>query len=586
MKEERKIIEINIDDILPNRFQPRITFDEVAIAELSSSIKEHGVIQPIVVRKVGDKYEIIAGERRYKASVMANLDTIPAVITDLNDKDSAEVALIENVQRQDLTPIEEAISYKKILDMGYLTQEELALKLGKSQSTVANKLRLLNLEDDVQEALLNKEISERHARSLLKIEDSSKQVEMLNRIIKERLTVRKTDEEIDKMNNDNVEKVIEIEPTVDLSNNTNIDMPGTFDFSFSDNKPNNEPKQNLFDLSEQLNDDSSFFGFNQNIFEEENKNISTSNNINNIFMSDEPNSPIIEEQINVPINEQVIENIETPSFMDINKIEQDAHDIYPQQKINTDFINIEPEVSVPEFNFVNQEPEQPAPEFNFVNQEPEQPAPEFNFVNQEPEASVPEFNFVNQEPEASAPEFNFVNQEPEASAPEFNFVNQEPEVSAPEFNFVNQEPEASAPEFNFVNQEPEVSVPEFNNNYNQFATQYNEIEPSEELRPGKFFDIFNSPEDKEQPSDSFNFNSAFDLSNEESDSNEETFKFNEFIPQEIVSESNDNTSSTNVMTAISKIRECIRELEKQGYVVDMDEMDFESKYQINIKIDK
>ena len=142
MDHNRKVVELPLDDILPNRFQPRIKFNEDSIIELSESIKEHGVIQPIVVRPVGDKYEIIAGERRYKASCMAGLEKIPALITDLNDKDSAEVALIENVQRKDLTPIEEAISYKKILDMGYLTQEKLAEKLGKKQSTVANKLRL------------------------------------------------------------------------------------------------------------------------------------------------------------------------------------------------------------------------------------------------------------------------------------------------------------------------------------------------------------------------------------------------------------------------------------------------------------
>lgn len=197
----KKVVELNIEDVLPNRFQPRIKFNEEAINELSKSIKEHGVIQPIVVRPIGDKFEIIAGERRYKASSMAELKTIPAIITDLNDKDSAEVALIENVQRENLTPIEEAISYKKILDMGYITQDALASKLGKTQSTVANKLRLLNLDDEVQEALLNEKISERHARSLLKLQDKEQQRQLLNRIISERLTVRRADEEIDKMLN-------------------------------------------------------------------------------------------------------------------------------------------------------------------------------------------------------------------------------------------------------------------------------------------------------------------------------------------------------------------------------------------------
>ena len=198
MQMSKEVSILKIEDILPNRFQPRIVFDENAINELTESIKEYGVIEPIIVRKVADKYEIIAGERRYKASVLAGKETIPAIITDLNDKDSAEIALIENVQRQNLTPIEEAVSYKKILDMGYMNQSELAEKLGKKQSTVANKLRLLNLTDTVQEALLQEKISERHARSLLRL-PKSKQDEMLDRIIKERMTVRKTDEEINKI---------------------------------------------------------------------------------------------------------------------------------------------------------------------------------------------------------------------------------------------------------------------------------------------------------------------------------------------------------------------------------------------------
>ena len=201
-----RVIEVDINEILPNRFQPRIQFDEEEILELSDSIKEHGVIQPLVVRTIGDKYEIIAGERRYKASVLAGKDTVPVIVKNLNDKDSAEIALIENIQRKNLTPIEEALSYKKILDMGYITQENLASKLGKSQSAVANKIRLLNLSDEVQEALLENKISERHARSLLKLTNSKQQNEMLDRIISDRLTVRRTDEEIEKIKNLSVEE--------------------------------------------------------------------------------------------------------------------------------------------------------------------------------------------------------------------------------------------------------------------------------------------------------------------------------------------------------------------------------------------
>lgn len=159
----------------------------------------HGIIQPLVLRRIGDKYEIIAGERRYKASVLAGLTQVPAVIMNIDDQKSAEVAVVENLQRKDLTAIEEAQSYKKILDMGYLTQEELATRMGVAQSTIANKLRLLNLTIPVKEALLHNKISERHARSLLNITDNNLQISMLNRIIAERLTVRQTDEEINKL---------------------------------------------------------------------------------------------------------------------------------------------------------------------------------------------------------------------------------------------------------------------------------------------------------------------------------------------------------------------------------------------------
>ena len=199
MFENGQLTVLNINDILPNRFQPRIRFDEEKLEELAESISKYGVIQPIVVRPVSNKYEIIAGERRYKASKLANKSTIPAIILNLSDKDSEEIALLENIQRQQLSPIEEAVSYKRILDMGYITQEGLAKKLGKAQSTIANKIRLLNLDDEVQNYLLNNRISERHARSLLRIPDKDKQVEMLHRIVEERLTVKQTDKEIEKL---------------------------------------------------------------------------------------------------------------------------------------------------------------------------------------------------------------------------------------------------------------------------------------------------------------------------------------------------------------------------------------------------
>lgn len=198
MNRENEIINVRIDEIIPNRFQPRLNFNETELQSLADSIKMHGIIQPLVLRRIGDKFEIIAGERRYKASVMAGLTTVPAVIMNIDDQKSAEVAIVENLQRKNLTAIEEAESYKKLLDKG-LTQEELATKMGVTQPTIANKLRLLNLTDAAKQALLKNQISERHARSLLAIASPNMQISMLNRIITERLTVRQTDEEISKL---------------------------------------------------------------------------------------------------------------------------------------------------------------------------------------------------------------------------------------------------------------------------------------------------------------------------------------------------------------------------------------------------
>ncbi len=196
---EEQILQVPIEDILPNRFQPRLAFDDASLQDLAASIKQHGIIQPLILRRKNDKYEIIAGERRYKAARMAGLVSVPAIISNLSDAASAEVAIVENVQRKDLTAIEEAKSYQAILDKGYMTQEELAKKMGLSQSAISNKLRLLTLDESVQNAVLKNQISERHARSLLKVKDKNMQKVLLDKIINERLTVRQLEEEIKKV---------------------------------------------------------------------------------------------------------------------------------------------------------------------------------------------------------------------------------------------------------------------------------------------------------------------------------------------------------------------------------------------------
>ena len=224
MNLEKEVFELALADVLPNRFQPREKFDDMDLQELSTSIKEHGVIQPIIVRKVGDKYEIVAGERRFRASQLAGKTSIPAIVRNIDDKESAKVALLENLQRKNLTSIEEARTYQTILKLDNLTQEELANTLGKSQSAIANKLRLLNLIPEVQDALLHEKISERHARSLLNLDDPTKQRDLLEKIIMQRMTVKQLDDEIAVMTgkvNTNTYPEEETEPKVEVKQVTN-----------------------------------------------------------------------------------------------------------------------------------------------------------------------------------------------------------------------------------------------------------------------------------------------------------------------------------------------------------------------------
>lgn len=214
MNTESQILQVPIEDIIPNRFQPRLNFDDSSLQELAASIKEHGIIQPLVLRKTGDKYEIIAGERRYKASQIAGLASVPAIITQMDDKKSAEVAIVENIQRRDLSSIEEARSYKSLLDKGYLTQEDLAKQMGISQSQISNKLRLLSLTEEVQQALMEGKISERHARSLLQVTNPEEQKRWLEKIITERLTVRDLEKKI-KGKDDTKKPIVNINPNIE-----------------------------------------------------------------------------------------------------------------------------------------------------------------------------------------------------------------------------------------------------------------------------------------------------------------------------------------------------------------------------------
>lgn len=190
------VIDIDVDEIVSNPFQPRTVFDEGAISELAKTIHTHGVIQPVVVRYRNGRYELIAGERRLRAVKSLGWASIPAIVKEMNDAQTASAALIENLQREGLTPIEEAVAYQQLLELHGLTQESLAQRLGKGQSTIANKLRLLHLPGDVQQALLARSITERHARALLALPGEEFQVQLLRECIDRGWNVKQMEERV------------------------------------------------------------------------------------------------------------------------------------------------------------------------------------------------------------------------------------------------------------------------------------------------------------------------------------------------------------------------------------------------------
>jgi len=204
--------EVEIAKISPNPHQPRFHFDEIKLQELSNSIKEHGIIQPIIVSRNGEKFEIIAGERRFQAAKLAGLLKVPVVVRDVTEQQKLELAIIENIQRHDLNPVEEARSYQKLIDDFDLSQEEAALKLGKSRSTVANKLRILSLPVEIQKALMENKITEGHAKAILAIENSEKQKALFDLILKSGLTVRQTENKTKEVSVCTHKRLVSVDP--------------------------------------------------------------------------------------------------------------------------------------------------------------------------------------------------------------------------------------------------------------------------------------------------------------------------------------------------------------------------------------
>ena len=184
---------IDIQKVEPNREQPRKNFDEDSLLELSDSIKQFGILQPLLVQDKNDYYEIIAGERRWRAAKLADLKEVPVIVKKLTDQEIVEISLIENIQREDLNPIEEAIAYKRLLDEFHLKQDEVAERVSKSRTAVTNSMRLLKLSDQVQQMVIDDLLTTGHARALLGIEDKDKQYALAQKIFDEKLSVRETE---------------------------------------------------------------------------------------------------------------------------------------------------------------------------------------------------------------------------------------------------------------------------------------------------------------------------------------------------------------------------------------------------------
>lgn len=542
MNLESGVLQIHIEDIIPNRFQPRLQFDEEGLKELSDSIKEHGIIQPLVLRKLGDKYEIIAGERRYKAATMAGLTTVPAVISNIDDNKAAEVAIVENVQRRDLTAIEEARSYKNLLDKGYLTQEQLAKRMGLSQPAIANKLRLLNLDEEVQQALLEEKISERHARTLLSLPDKEAQKEWLHRIINERMTVRQLDLELKKLKAK--QNLTEDEDNGDV--------------------PLVEAKRNIDEIKAQATD-----------LKDLNKKMS-------------------EDDLMKP-TQVVNEELETLDLNDgLPIIEDPKEDKNSQDILNTD------DLKFSEDEDTSTDTTSDSSGFTIPEVEPKETLEnkEDNQANENPftmATSIPESNIITPASTDTLIPENSIIENHSDSNKFFNFSDSfedqnqnQREIPIKENNSSNGFEVFNAPDApsNFIDITNKNNEVEENDNFNPFANDNvpsnssvnqpanNYLNTDFDLNPNNrfFTPVYDSSREVgliENKQEEINPMDAVDnLKNEE----------NRDIPQQ--------EEDLSLKTAISAIRNCIEDLGDKGFYINVEEIDFDSNYQITIQIKK
>ena len=592
VKEINKVVYLSNNDILPNRFQPRKYFDEEEIMQLSESIKEHGVINPVIVRKLGDKYELVAGERRYKANILAGNDDIPAIIMDVNDKESSEIAVVENIQRKDLNAIEEAISYKRILDIGYMTQEQLAQKMGKSQSSIANKIRLLKLSDEVQDALMKKQISERHARSLLKLESQKKQNELLKRIINERLTVRKTDEEIEKMNNN--------------MNNFN---------NFYNNVPNNNPEQ-LTPIMPGTNvTDVNISGGNSDQMQAQNTGLA-----NPVVEPVMPSITNVEKTVNTistpPVQSQAEQQFTAPQQIN-NQVEspiQSEGQVIPTVSIDDVLAKANQPSVVGNKSFGDNS-------YNSNNQVVNNTQMN-NSMSQNNNFEMPNLSPINEEPTpiSSQNEFSIPDLGP-TNEPDIGIGNNQSIEPAGISNptpvelqtNINENSSFGVPNLNPISENPEPIddfLSSINNNMNQDSLEKSQTETTDSMNTFAPFNLnrddntINSPINTSPIIDTADVNNQNSIGINNGTVNmdtqpipEGTQQFERVSEPIIVNEYNDQYApimpkqqnqqpTIDFKTIISLIRKCSQAIENSGYKIETEEYNLDNLYQVVFKIEK
>lgn len=573
MNIDKNILEVPIEDIIPNRFQPRLSFNEEGINELAESIKQHGIIQPLVVRQLGDKYEIIAGERRYKASTMAGLAKVPVIISDIDDNKSAEVALVENIQRRNLTAIEEAKSYKNLLDRGYLTQEQLANKMGVSQSSIANKLRLLNLDEEVQDALLNEKISERHARALLTLESHEDQKKWLKRIIEERLTVRQLDIELKKLQENGGEEdegipLVNINPNLDeiVSHAEDIHVErAPHDVASmlipEGGIPLEEQKE---EPEEPVKSPNKFFNFLED--EQANMNVIEPDEILNTFTSTPTLEPIEEVKPVVEETNNDIDTIELLEELDAPEVVEQI--VEPQEETTTILESVIP-------TNLEQPQVEEAPQ---TKDESPLEVVETNPIEETPSVETPKEEISLES--LIEPIYMEEPKQEENNVP----VIEEAKEENPNPIVTPQEEIVSTS----ISQEPIVEITN-----NQIVEEQPIVEPiaedqTEELKPFKSI-FFNSEEDEEEPSAPVENPIINNTIEEVEPVIEEPLvdPLDSIVTLEPdYQQRQEELAGTDLKTAINVVRDTVSDLERRGFVVECEEADLEDIYHITIKIDK